>query len=103
MSEDNEALCFVYPKEGTNVFVDAMCVPTCSTHPEIAERYINFMLSEDIAVANAEYISYASPNRLVYENEDYMADMQDIHEDAMEILYPSAENTVFTSYYQNLD
>ncbi len=103
MSEDNEALRFVYPEEGTNVFVDAMCVPTCSAHPEIAERYINFMLSEDIAVANAEYIGYASPNRLVYENEDYMADMQDIHEDAMEILYPSAENTVFTSYYQNLD
>ena len=43
------------------------------------------MLSEEPAVANAEYISYASPNALVYESETYQADMG---QEAMEILYP---------------
>ena len=43
------------------------------------------MLSEEAAIANAEYINYASPNRLFYENEGYIADMG---EEAMAILYP---------------
>jgi spermidine/putrescine transport system substrate-binding protein len=87
MYEDNEDLAFYYPKEGTNVFVDAMCVPANAKSPELAAEYINFMLSEEIAIANAETICYASPNKLVYENEDYKADMAEIHDDVMDILY----------------
>ena len=87
MYEDNDDLAFYYPKEGTNVFVDAICVPTNAKSPELALEYINFMLSEEIAIANAEAICYASPNKLVYENEEYKAAMEEIHEDAMEILY----------------
>ena len=101
MYGDNEDLAFFYPKEGTNIYVDAMCIPTCSQNPELAELYINFMLSEDAAIANAEYICYASPNRLVYENEEYIAAMEELHEDAMSILY----NDIFdikTEYYYNL-
>ena len=101
MYGDTEDLAFFYPKEGTNIYVDAMCIPTCSQNPELAERYINFMLSEDAAIANAEYICYASPNRLVYENEGYIAAMEELHEDAMSILY----NDIFdikTEYYYNL-
>ena len=43
------------------------------------------MLSEEPAIANAEYTYYASPNRVVYENQTYIDDMG---EDAMAILYP---------------
>lgn len=100
MYDDNDDLAFCYPEEGTNVFVDAMCVPANSENPEIAEAYINFMLSEEAAIANAEYICYASPNRLVYENEEYAAAMEEIHEDAMEILYGTAD--IKTEFYENL-
>ena len=100
---DNENLSFYYPEEGTNIFVDAMCIPKGSRNKDIAEMYINFMLSPEAAIANAEYIGYASPNSLVYENEEYIAYMQDWHPDAMEILYPEiAGITVKTSYYKNL-
>lgn len=85
---DNQAagvdLQFYYP-ENTNLFVDAMCIPTCCQNKELAEAYINFMLSEEPAVANAEYVCYASPNRLVYESPAYAEDMG---EEAMQILYP---------------
>ena len=84
MYDDNEDLAFYYPKEGTNLFIDAMCIPANANNPELAAEYINFMLSEDIAIANAEAICYASPNKLVYENEDYKEEMG---EEAMEILY----------------
>ncbi len=100
MYEDNEDLAFFYPEEGTNVFVDAMCVPASSQNPEIAERYIDFMLSPEAAIANAEYICYASPNRLVTESEDYRAAMEEIHPDAMEILYGTEELKM--EFYENL-
>ena len=57
MYGDNEDLAFYYPKEGTNVFVDAICIPKGTQHKELAEAYINFMLSEEPAVANAQYIA----------------------------------------------
>lgn len=100
MYDANNNLAFFYPEEGTNVFVDAMCVPIGSTQKNIAECYINFMLSRDIAVANAEYICYASPHRLVIEDPEYIEYMESMHEDAMEILYPT--QTVKATYYQNL-
>lgn len=101
MYEDNDELAFFYPESGTNVFVDAMCIPTCAHRKDIAEEYINFCLNEEISVANAEYVCYASPNILVKENETYIEDMQEIHPDVIEILYP--ENGIKSTYYQNLD
>ncbi|MBE6625998.1 MAG: spermidine/putrescine ABC transporter substrate-binding protein [Ruminococcaceae bacterium] len=87
MYADNERLAFFHPEEGTNMFVDAMCIPASTQNYELALEYINFMLSEEIAIANAEYICYASPNSLVYENETYMEDMAEVHPDAISILY----------------
>ncbi len=102
MHDDNENLKFYYPKEGTNIFVDSMCVPACARNKELAEIYINFMLSEEIAVANAEYIAYASPNSNVAENEEYIEYMIDWNEEAMDILYPQALE-VRTQFYESLD
>lgn len=94
--EESVNLKFYYP-EKTNFFFDAMCVPKASKNKELAEIFINFMLSEEAAIANAEYTYYASPNKLVYENEAYIADMG---EETMEILYPEWEN--FTENYNTL-
>lgn len=101
MYEDNEDLDFYYPESGANIFVDAMCIPSCAKNKEIAEEYINFMLSEEIAVANAEYTCYASPNLLVSENEDYIAYMTELHPEAIEILYPVGG--IKSSYFETLD
>ena len=90
---DNVDLQFYYP-EITNYFVDAMCIPSCCQQKELAEIFINYMLSEEPAIANAEYIWYACPNSLVYESEDYIEEMG---EEAMEILYPDIED--FSAVY----
>lgn len=98
---ENVDLCFYYP-EKTNYFVDAMCIPSCCQNKELAEIFINYMLSEEAAIANAEYIYYASPNSLVYESEDYM---EEIGEEAYEILYAVADNfgEMYNEYaYRNL-
>lgn len=100
MYENNSDLEFFYPEEGTNLYVDAMCIPKSSKNKELAERYINFMLTEEPAIANAEYTYYASPNRLVVESEEYIEYMGEIKEDAYEKMY--ATDDVKTSTYKNL-
>lgn len=88
MYADNEDLDFFYPEEGTNVFVDVMCIPSSTKNFDLAKEYINFMLTEEIAVANAEYVCYAWPNTLVKDNEEYIEYMtEEIHPDAISILY----------------
>lgn len=48
-------------KEGTNFFVDAICIPTSAKHKKEAEEYINFLCEPDIAAANMEYVGYSTP------------------------------------------
>jgi len=62
MLENNEDLAFVIPEEGSNWFVDAMCVLKSSQHKDEAEEWINFIASTDANLANMDYIWYASPN-----------------------------------------
>lgn len=100
MYENNNDLDFFYPEEGTNLYVDAMCIPKSSQNKTIAERYINFMLSEKPAVANAEYTYYASPNRVVRENEDYIEYMNEIKDGGYDLMYDT--DTIPTSSYRNL-
>ena len=96
MYDVNPDLAFCYPKEGVNFFVDAMCVPKNAENKEAAELYINFMCEEEIAVANANYICYASPHALVLESDDY-----DLKGDP--ILYPAEEDMPETQIFENLD
>ena len=96
MVENNPDLAFVYPKEGTNVFVDAICVPNNATHYEAAMMYINFLMEPEVALANAEYICYASPNTSVVNNPDYEYYGE-------EILYPDPDNLPPTEYFHDID
>ena len=74
-----------YAPESTNFYIDAMCIPKCCQNKELAERFINFMLDRDAAVANALYTCDASPNRVVFTDGEYSEEMG---EEAMAILYP---------------
>ena len=95
-------LKFYYP-ERTNYFIDAMCVPSCCQNKELAEIFINYMLSPEPAIANAEFIYYASPNSAVYTDEGYIEEMG---EEAMAILYPEVEDfaALYNEYaFRSLD
>ncbi len=60
--DGNENIGFFVPEQGTNLFVDAMCVLANSPHKKEAEQYINFLCRTDVATANAEYIGYSTPH-----------------------------------------
>lgn len=62
MVEENEDLAFYRPAhQGFNVFIDAMCIPTCAQEKEAAELFINFMCSPEISAANLDFIGYSVP------------------------------------------
>ena len=86
MCDDNPDLEFVIPEEGTNWFVDAICIPTTSDpeNKEVAEAYINFLCEAEIALANCDYVGYSTPNQAAFELLD-----DDAKED--ERRYPSDE------------
>ncbi len=96
MLDNNEDLKFFYPKEGTNIFVDAVCIPSSVKNYDAAMLYIDFLLEPEVALNNAEYICYASPNRAVVENPDYYYYQN-------EILYPAREDMPPTQYYHDID
>ena len=59
---ENDKIGFAIPtKEGTNFFVDAMCIPKGCRNKRGAEAYINFLCDPEIAAANMEYIGYSTP------------------------------------------
>lgn len=85
MVENNPDLGFAFPEEGVNTFYDAMCIPSASQNKKGAEAFINFMLEPEIALANAEYIYYATPNKAVLENEDYsLIDSEAVYPETVE-------------------
>lgn len=61
MMDSNPDLAFAVPDEGTNYFVDAVCIPKGSKNQEAAEMYINFLCETEVAVANTLYIGYSTP------------------------------------------
>ena len=63
--------------------------PHSCKNQELAEIFINYMLSEEPAIANAEYIYYACPNSVVYNSPEYREEMG---EETMDILYMDVEN-----------
>ncbi len=103
MYGENSDLDLTYPKEGTNIFVDSLCIPETCQNYEAALMFINFMLEPEIAVANAEYICYASPNTAVLESEEYAVAMAEMHPEWKRILYDVMEDdTIKKTFYYDL-
>ncbi len=62
MMAENPDLRFYLPEDqGFNLFIDAMCVPTCAENKTEAELFIDFMCRPEISGANMDYICYGSP------------------------------------------
>ena len=70
---ENPDLEYVIPKEGTNVWIDSWVIPKNCQNKENAEKFIDFMCRDDIALLNFDYITYSTPNtaaRELIEDED---------------------------------
>ena len=62
MMESNPDLAFYFPEEqGFNLFIDAMCIPTCCKEKEAAELFINFLCDPEISGLNMGALGYSTP------------------------------------------
>ena len=62
MMGENENLSFYLPEDqGFNLFIDAMCIPSCAKEKEAAELFINFLCDPQIAGANMDWVGYSTP------------------------------------------
>ncbi len=66
MIDDNPDLAFVSPKEGTNTFIDSICIPADAANVQAAHMYINFLCEPEVAAANIEAIGYSTPNTAAF-------------------------------------
>jgi len=60
--DNNPDLDYVIPKEGSNVWIDAVVIPKGSTHKTEAEKFIDYLCRPDVCLKNVEYIGYSTVN-----------------------------------------
>ena len=75
-------LGFTVPEEGSNWFVDSMCMLKDASHPLEAHAWMNFIASTDASLANMDYIWYASPNTEALEG--YPAYYEELYEEPLD-------------------
>jgi spermidine/putrescine-binding protein len=91
----NEDLAYVVPKEGSNVWVDGMCIPKGARNKENAERFIDFLCRPDIALINFEEIWYSTPNAgtVAMLDEETLAD---------ETIFPTDETIARCEFFKDI-
>ena len=67
LMDEFDHLSIALPKSGTNLFIDAACIPANAKNKEAAEMYINFLCEPEVACQVAEYIGYSTPNQGAFE------------------------------------
>ena len=67
LMQDYDNLGFAIPESGTNIFVDAVCIPKTSKNIEAAQMYINFLCEPEISLANCNSIGYSTPNSATFD------------------------------------
>lgn len=91
----SDHLKYVVPEEGSNVWVDGMCIPASSKNKEAAQVFIDFMCKPEIAYMNQQYIYYCSPIAEV-------AGMLTEDEAAAEELNPSQESIDRCEFFHDI-
>lgn len=83
-NEENEAIKYIYPKEGALLWIDSLVIPKGAKNIDNAHIFINYLLKPEVSKIISEEIGYPSPNvktlelldektrnnRTIYPNED---------------------------------
>lgn len=91
----NDDLAYSVPKEGSNLWIDSWFIPKSCKNQEAAQKFLDFLCRDDIAMLNFDYVYYSSPILSVREDQD-----EDIKND--EVINPSSETLKRCEVYQAL-
>ncbi len=59
---DGIKINYVIPKEGTLIWFDTMMIPKDAPHPDLALKFINYILDAKVSASITNYVTYAGPN-----------------------------------------
>jgi spermidine/putrescine transport system substrate-binding protein len=62
IAEDPEKLSFVVPKEGSEIWLDSLCIPAKAPNPDAAHKWINWILDPKVNASLSNYNHFATPN-----------------------------------------
>jgi spermidine/putrescine transport system substrate-binding protein len=65
--EEDDDIAYAVPKEGTQVWIDNVCIPAGAPHPENAHLFLNHILDPQVNAEIANTIKYATPNKAARE------------------------------------
>ena len=57
---ENENLDYVIPKEGSNIWIDAMIIPSTTKNQALAEKFIDFLCSTEATLKNIDEVWYST-------------------------------------------
>ena len=63
----NMDMGWIEPDQGTNVWIDAMVIPSNAECPGLANAFMNYIISEDVQMENSSYVGYTSVDSKVAE------------------------------------
>ena len=67
---ENENLDFVIPKEGSNIWIDAMFVPSTTKNQALAEKFIDYLCSTEATLRNIDEVWYSTVHTEAIEQVD---------------------------------
>ncbi len=62
VSKEPEKYGFIVPKEGSEIWIDSMCIPAKAPNLEAAHKWINWVLEPEVGASLSNYNQYATPN-----------------------------------------
>lgn len=61
-NQENPDIKYIYPKDGVIIWADSLVIPANARSPELAHKFIDFLLRPEIAKIITEEVGYSSPN-----------------------------------------
>lgn len=87
---------YVLPEEGSNIWIDSWIMMKKGKNHEGAQKFLDFLCREDVAVKNFEEIYYPTPNTAAYNSLD-----QEVREDPL--IFPDQDVLEKCEVYKALD
>lgn len=59
---DDPTLRYFIPREGSQIWVDNLCIPAKAPHRDRAEQFINYVLDAKVGARLSNFLQFATPN-----------------------------------------
>lgn len=59
---DDASLRYLIPREGSQIWVDNLCIPAKAPHRDLAEKFVNYVLDAKVGARLSNFLQFATPN-----------------------------------------